>query len=432
MSHATPAKPAGNISEASLLNQAGRLFSRGLIDHLSATGHDIIESRGQGAYLFDINDQAYIDGCCGAGAYNLGRNPEQVQTALQRAARQTDCGNFILISEEKATLAERLAWFMGGNLSCCLFTVVRGEAMDAACKLARGHTGKRQLIAANGGWHGQTGFAMGLSRRPDKDLFGRLIPDQTIVEFNDINAAEKAFNHDTAAFILEPVQAENGCSVADKDYLASLKQLCREYGALLIFDETQTGFGRLGYKFAKDCYGVEPDILLFGEAVTAGVFPMTGLVFTPGVKSFFDIHPLIHLCTFGGHDVGCQVGVRALEIYAETRPWENAAKQGNVLRSHLTKLKDDFPDLISHVHGLGLLLAVTFKEESLARSFCMQAKNCGVLVVQAAVDKKSVVFRPALTLTNGDTGRLMSSVTSAMQALQSSWRPLTFTAESHC
>ncbi len=407
---------AGNL-EQSLLHQAKNLFSQSLVDNLTAAGHDIIETRSQGIYLFDINDKAYIDCYCGAGTYNLGRNCKKVQAELQNAVLNTDCGNFILISEEKADLASHLARFTGNDLSCCLFTVVRGEAMDAACKIARGHTGKKQLIAADGGWHGETGFALGLSRRPDKEQFGRLIPEQTIVEFNNIKEAEKAITHDTAAFILEPVQAENACCIADKEYLEAVRQLCSEHGALLIFDETQTGFGRTGHKFARDYSGVEPDILLFGEAVTSGVFPMTGLMFTPRVKSFFDLHPLIHLCTFGGHDVGCRVGVRALEVYTETRPWENAAKQGKTLLNHLTSLKNDHPDLMTRVNGLGLLISATFADEPLARSFCIHAKKNGFFVAQGLVDPKSVIFRPALTMTDEETGLLIQAVTAAVQAL---------------
>lgn len=409
-----------NIFSEDLYNEAKLLFSEGMVEHLSAGGLDIIESHGEGIYLYDINGKQFIDCYSGASTFNLGRKNMAATNALKSAVHQTDCGNFILVSEEKATLATKLAGFISGDLSCVLFTVVRGEAMDAACKLARGYTGKTELISVDGGWYGDTGFALGLSERPDKNQFGRLIPEQTIVEFNNIEAAEKAIKKNTAAFILEPVQAENGCRTADKKYLQELKKLCRRSGTLLIFDETQTGFGRTGYRFAKDYYGVDPDILLFGEAVTAGVFPMTGMVFTPAVKTFFDLHPLIHLCTFGGHDVGCRVAADMLDIYDEKCPWKEAGNSGGILMGHLRQLQQEHPDIIASVEGVGLLNAMGFKDQDLARAFCVAARNNGLFVVQGLVAKESVVFRPSLTITHGEMDLLMETITDVTKTVSQS------------
>ncbi|HCY87469.1 MAG TPA: hypothetical protein DHV36_20210 [Desulfobacteraceae bacterium] len=295
--------------------------------------------------------------------------------------------------------------------------MVRGEAMDAACKLARGYTGKTELISVDGGWYGETGFSMGLSDRGDKKQFGTLIPGQTIVEFNNIDAAQKSINHDTAAFILEPVQAENHCRKADEKYLRELKLLCEHFGTLLIFDETQTGFGRTGHKFAKDYYGVEPDILVFGEAVTAGVFPMTGLVFTPEVKTFFDAHPLIHLCTFGGHDVGCRVACHMLDQYDAKRPWEQTQKTGKRLMDDLRSLLQDKPEVLDSVSGMGLLVSMRFKDRDVAKDFCVAARNNGLFVVQGAVAKESVVLRPPLTITENEIDQLTDIVKIVMKKI---------------
>lgn len=406
-----------NTLTEELYNEARSLFSEGLVEELISSGRDMIESHGDGIYLYDIDGNRFIDTCSGAGTYNLGRKNRAAADALKRAAGETDHGNFVLISEEKATLANRLAGFLSGDLSCMLFTVVRGEAMDGACKLARGYTGKTELISVDGGWYGETGFAIGLSQRPDKQQFGRLIPEQTIVEFNNIEAARKAINQNTAAFILEPVQAENGCRKADKEYLRELKQLCRNAGALLIFDETQTGFGRTGCKFAKDYYGVEPDILLFGEALTAGVFPMTGLAFTPAVKTFFDDHPMIHLCTYGGHDVGCRVAVQMLDLYTETRPWEQVGHPADRLMMCLKAQQQENPDLVDAVDGLGLLASLRFKTPDMARSYCLSARRNGLFTVQGRVAKESVVFRPPLTITDEETTRLVAAVSTAMKKM---------------
>jgi len=400
-----------------LYEEAKALFSEGLVEHLKAKGLDLIEGQSEGIYINDINGTRFIDCYSASSTYNLGRKNKTVVDSLKSTAKETDCGNFVLVSEEKADLSSKLASFVAGDLNCVLFTVVRGEAMDAACKLARGYTCKTELISVDGGWYGQTGFAMGLSERIDKDRYGRLIPSQTIVEFNNIEAAKKAINKNTAAFILEPVQVENGCRLVDKDYLLGVKEICKHYGALLIFDETQTGFGRTGHKFAKDYYNVNPDIMLFGEAITSGLFPMTGMVFTPIVKSFFDIHPLIHLCTFGGHDVGCRVACKTLEVYEQMRPWIQTNETGSVLLNHLSLIQRLYPDLIHSVSGLGLLNAVTFTKEDLAQLFCVTARNNGFIVVQGLVARESVIFRPPLTITHDEMSQLMELISSTMKSL---------------
>ena len=151
------------------------------------------------------------------------------------------------------------------------------------------------------------------------------------VPFGDAQAAESAVSGRTAAFIMEPIQAENGCREAEKAYYAKIRSLCDRHGAKLIFDETQSGFGRTGSRFFFEQTGVEPDILIVGEAITGGIFPMTAMVFTPELKEFFDVHPLIHLCTYGGHDIGCRVAMSALDEYDRECPWDNARQRGTKL-----------------------------------------------------------------------------------------------------
>lgn len=395
------------IEKSELLEDARAVFSNGMVDELVSKGLDIIEGKSQGLYLVDINGDKYLDCYSGASVYNLGRNDGRINHALTDSVLNTDCGNFVLVSEEKADLSSALAQFSCGELNCFLFTVVRGEAMDAACKLARGYTEKTELISVDGGCYGDTGFAMSLSDIDYQKTYGRLIPDQKRVPFNDIAAVEKAISDKTAAFIIEPVQVENGCRMADKDYLMTVRRLCDKHGALLVFDETQTGFGRTGHKFIADYYGIYPDILIFGEAVTAGCFPMTGIMFTKEVKSFFDAHPLIHLCTFGGHDIGCRVAVKAIEIYRETRPWIAANRNGFTFETFLKKMKERYPALIECISGIGLITSLNFCNEKRAIQFCKTARQAGFIVVQGEMNKTGVIFRPPLTISEDEVNDLM-------------------------
>ncbi len=343
-------------------DRARKLFSSALVDRLESRGAAFWEDKREDSRIFDENGEGRIDCYSGAGSYNLGRKNRALMTELRTAANEIDQGNFVMISEEKALLGKRLDEFLPGNLECVLPGVVRGEGIDAACKLARGYTGRAELITVDGGWYGQTGFAMTLSQRDDKDLYGSLIPEVKTIPFGDSETAKKAISRRTAAFILEPVQVENHCRSAAMEYLREVRKLCRKKGAMLILDETQTGFGRTGSKFAYERYAVIPDILVYGEAITGGVFPMTGIAFTRTLKSFFDAHPLIHMCTFGGHDVGCRVAIRAMDEYDRLKPWQNALLLGEKLLDDTKAVMKKYPEKIKSVNGVGLLVSLEFKD----------------------------------------------------------------------
>lgn len=385
------------VNKKSLLKTAGQVFSKGLVAALAEKGLDFLEGGRSGMDVCDTDGNSYIDCYTSAGSYNLGRNNADLRAELAAAAHRVDQGNFIMLSEEKALLGSRLARFVPGDLESVLYTVVRGEPVDAACKLARGRTGRPELITVDGGWYGQTGFAVTLSQRPGKEVFGSLIPAVTTVPFGDAAALKKAISRKTAAVVMEPVQAENGCRHADAAYYREVRRLCDKKNAYLIFDETQTGFGRTGKKFAYEHYDIVPDILLLGEAMSGGVFPMTALMFTVKTRKFFDVHPLIHMCTFGGHDIGCLVAIKALDLYEDQKPWENAVLMGEKLRAALSRIAAGTAGKVS-VSGMGLLQALRFGDAASAARFCREARRQGLLVVQGEVAPESVVFRPPLTI----------------------------------
>ncbi|MFW5861164.1 MAG: aspartate aminotransferase family protein [Spirochaetota bacterium] len=396
-----------------LIADAQKVFGKGFVKNLTSRGMAWEESGRERSVVSDSNGNEYIDCYCSSGTYNLGRKNPAIAHELKQAIRETDQGNFVMISREKALLSEKLARFTPHTLDCFLFTVVRGEAVDAACKLARGYTGRSELITVDGASYGQTGFAMSLSERSDKNNFDPLIPDIQTIPFNDIDAAGRTITKKTAAVILEPVQAENNCRIADKDYLIALRTFCDKTGTLLIFDESQTGFGRTGEKFASDYFGVLPHIMIIGEALSGGMFPIGALVFTASAKSFFDEHPLIHLLTFGGHDVGCRVAAAALKEYDQIKPWKNAHKQGNVLKDRLKEMAGSNSKLKS-VQGIGLMLSLEFEGVEEAEGFCRSAIQQGVLVKRGEVAKHSVIIRPPLTINDQDLNKIVTGIEKAL------------------
>jgi acetylornithine/succinyldiaminopimelate/putrescine aminotransferase len=405
-----PASPPVEVPSPQLAPSASKRPEPGTRNPEPSSYAGMLECKREGAYIYDQHGNRYLDAHSSAGTFNLGRRPPELVTELKQALRETDLGNFPMISQEKAWLAKTLADFVPGSLECCVFSVTRSEAMDAACKVARGFTGRPELITVDGGWYGQTGFALTLSQREDRDAFGPLIPQVRTIPFGDFEAAAQAISSKTAAVILEPVQAENHCRTAAPAYLQTLERLCQERGALLVLDETQTNFGRTGARFAFEHSDIQPDILILGEALGAGMFPIAATILTQRVNAFLNNHPLLHLSTFGGADIGCRVAKRAIEIYDRERPWINAAAMGGKLLEGLREIAQQPDSPIRHVAGLGLLLSLDLGAPERARAFCKTAARHGLLIVPGEVARHTVVLRPCLTITDTQTQELLEAI----------------------
>lgn len=389
------------------------IFPKARMERLNALGLGFAEGKREGAYVYDTDGRHYVDGYCSAGTFNLGRRPPELIAELKQALCETDIGNFPIVSLEKANLGQALAEFVPGDLECSLFGVMRGEAMDAACKVARGFTGQPRLLSLEGGWHGQSGFALSLSQREDSKLFGPLIPETGILPWGDLNAAKSIIDGRTAAVILEPIQAENYCRQVSEEYVRGLAELCRINGALLVFDETQTNFGRTGAKFAFEVLGVSPDILVLGEALGGGVFPITVTLMTQRVNSFLNKHPLIHLSTFGGADVGCRVALKALELYARLEPWNNAKEQGGILMKGIADLVMAGGSPIRGAVGKGLLISLDLGTPEAAAGFCRNAAANGLILMPGEVAKHTVLLRPSLLINEAETQEIMAAISGA-------------------
>jgi acetylornithine/succinyldiaminopimelate/putrescine aminotransferase len=281
--------------------------------------------------------------------------------------------------------------------------------MDAACKVARGVTGRSKLVGLRGAWHGETAFAMALSSREDKHLFGPGIPAVHQISPEDFAEAAAVVDANTAAVVVEPVQAENGAMSISKEYLRHLGRLCKAAGALLVVDETQTGFGRTGTRFAFPSLGLEPDILVIGEALGGGVFPIAATMMTQKVNAWLNSHPMIHLSTFGGSDVGCKVALEALSLYERTKPWDNAFVAGKRLAKALAAVgsRADIPFVVS---GEGALLALGFHNSAVAGRVLSRMRQKGVLAVEGQVDRSYLLLRPHLLLSDSDIDTMVAAV----------------------
>jgi len=215
-----------------------------------------------------------------------------------------------------------------------------------------------------------TGFALSANGKAHYRWFCEpLMPDFDFVPFNDLEAMRRQVDDDTAAILLEPVQGEAGIFPASPEYLTGLRALCDERGALLIFDEVQTGFGRTGKMFASEHSGVVPDIMTLAKAIGGGIFPNAAIVYRdiPRLVDFVSAHPDFHPTYPGGSDLGCRVSLRVVEQIEERNLCANAAAMGARLRGALEVLQAENPKIIKEVRGLGLMVGLEYIHAGLSQ-----------------------------------------------------------------
>ncbi len=317
--------------------------------------------KGEGARMWDADGKEYLDFVSGIAVNSLGHcHPEVVDAICRQAKKLIHCSNLYYI-EPQVLLAKLLV--ENSAMDKAFICNSGAEANEAAIKLARKYAKlkhgpeKVEIITALKSFHGRTLATITATGQPKYQKGFEPLPGGfKYVPFNDLDALEKAVGPDTCAVMLEPVQGEGGVNVPSRYYLEGAKMLCREHGALLIFDEIQTGLGRTGRFLAYQHYGVEPDILTLAKALGGG-FPIGAMLAKEEVAAAFQ--PGDHSTTFGGNPLACAAGRAALRFLREHDLPRQAAEKGAWLLERLRELR--LPK-VREVRGLGLLVGLELKE----------------------------------------------------------------------
>lgn len=389
----------GRSDPQAIKKQFGDYVSSKKVAFFEAVGVDFIPGRREGAFLWDVTGEKRLINChSNGGVFNLGHRNGELIEILTRSMQELDIGNHHLISEQRARLAARLAELTPGDLTYTVFGVSGGEAIDLAIKIARGYTGKQQVISAIGGYHGHTGLALYTGDSAYFDAFGPRAAGFSQIPFNDIEALENAVTADTAAVILETVPATGGIVIPKQDYMEQVRALCDRRNILLIIDEVQTGLGRTGRLWGIEHFGVAPDIMVLGKGLSGGLYPMTATCFRPELESVFHKDPFIHVSTLGGAEVGVPVVERVLEISADPSFLQNVQQTAEFFAEGFEELKGSYPDQLVGLRQLGLMMGIELSGEFYGPLFSRAAYDMGLLCIYANNDQRIVQFLPPLTV----------------------------------
>jgi len=352
--------------------------------------------RAEGIRLYGPQGASYIDLISGVSVSNIGHAHPAVINAIKE---QATCYSHLMVYGEyiqspQVRYAALLADQLPPLLSSVFFVNSGSEAVEAALKLAKRITSRRELIGCRYAYHGSTHGALSLiGDESFRRSFRPLLPEVRQLDFNDIESLNKITSA-TAAVLVEPVQSEAGVVVPRRGYLEALRARCTETGALLIFDEVQTGFGRTGFLFAFQKYGVVPDILCLAKALGGGM-PLGAIVADPALMEAWQSAPVLgHITTFGGHPVCCAAGMAALQQILAG----NLLEQVKVKEQRFRALLERHPH-IGEIRGTGLLLACELGSEEAAKRFVRLAAEEGVVSDRFLFCGSAFRISPPLTIT---------------------------------
>ena len=358
--------------------------------------------RGQGSWLWDSDQRAYLDFTQGGGANSLGHSPSALVNALAAQARLLINPGFGLHNRGMLNLAQRLCASTGSDQAYLLNS--GSEACEAAIKLARKwgqrhRGGASRIIVANNGCHGRS--LATISASDSASLINRFepqLPGFSHVPFNDLAALHAAVDARTVAIMLEPIQSEAGVIPATVQYLKGVERLCRELGILLILDEVQTGVGRCGTLLAEQSYGVQADIVVLGKGLGGGV-PLAALL-ARGKACCFDVGELTG--THHGNALMTAAGLAVLDSVQDKAFLEHVGETGQHLREGLARLAHRYGH--GEIRGQGLLWGLTLSDDS-ADAVVKAALYEGLLL--NAPQPGCLRFTPALTVSKANIDEML-------------------------
>ena len=374
-------------------------------------------ARAEGSFFYTPEGKRYFDLVAGVSVSNVGHGNSEVIAAVQKQA--ADYMHIMVYGEmverPQVEYARRIAELLPGALDCVYFVSSGAEAVEVALKLAKRYTGRTELISMRRAYHGSTHGAMSMMGAPEgeewKAAFRPLLPDTRAIEFNSFDDL-RYITERTAGVLCEVVQGEAGIRLPNPEWLHALRERCSEVGALLIFDEIQTGMGRTGEMFASTKYGVTPDVVCLAKAFGGGM-PLGGVAANSKILDSFTNNPCLgHITTFGGHPVCCAAGLAALNYLINNHIVEQVEAKGELFE----RLLAGHPH-VKEIRRSGLLMAVELGSSERLYAMMDMFKQMGIMSDWFLYCDTAFRISPPLTISESEIEECCTIIRRALDRL---------------
>ncbi len=353
-------------------------------------------TKAEGVYLYDSSGKRYMDLISGISVSNTGHRHPAIVKAIKD---QVDSYLHLMVYGEyiqspQVKLAGALAALLPEKLNNCYFVNSGSEAVEGALKLAKRFTGRKKIVAFNHAYHGSTHGALSvIGDESYQTPFEPLLPGIDHIEFNSIEAL-KIITAETACVLIEPVQGEAGIFGGTSEFLSALRNRCNETGAMLIFDEIQTGMGRTGTMFAFEKFNLIPDILLLAKGLGGGM-PLGAFMSSHEIMQTLTVNPVLgHITTFGGHPVSCAAALANIEVIINEKLVESVEFKSKLFIDLLSKNR-----AIKHIRSSGLMIALQMDNYAHVKRVIDRCIENGVILDWFLFNDSSIRIAPPLIIT---------------------------------
>jgi ornithine--oxo-acid transaminase len=343
---------------------------------------DAVLTKGKGIWVWDVEDRKYLDFLSGYSAVNQGHCHPRIVKCVQSQAKRLTLTSRAFRNDQWPLLAQELTALTGYEMVLPMSS--GAESIETAIKCARKWAYQKkgvpqdqaEIIACSNNFHGRTVTIISFSTEPlYRNDFGPFTPGFKVIPYGDVEALRQAVTSNTAAFLVEPIQAEAGILIPPEGYLKKAQEVCAANNVLFIADEIQTGLGRTGKIFACEHEGVKADMVVIGKSLGGGCYPISAALSSREILGVFK--PGEHGSTFGGNPLACAVAREALRVLQDEKLVESAALMGDYFLAKLKKIRSKH---IKEVRGKGLLVGIELRPEAGgARRFCEELKKEGLL-----------------------------------------------------
>ncbi len=378
-----------------------------------------VEMRAEGCYLYDHEGRQFLDCLGGYGVFSLGHRHSKIVEAVKAQLDRMPLSGKAFFNRPLADVSERLSQLAPGDLRYSFFCNSGAEAAEGALKFAKGATGRRRIVSTFGGYHGKTmGTLATTGREKYRAPFEPLLEHVAFIPYGDVEALS-AIDEQTACFIVEPIQGEGGIIVPPEGYLRAAREACDRAGALLIFDEIQTGLCRTGKFFGCQHEDVAPDLMTLAKSLGGGVLPVGAFLGTPAIwEKMFAENPLLHTSTFGGNELACVAALATLDTMVEERLDERAAAMGARFLESLRQMAERHTGLVAEARGRGLMIGVEFTMDEVGELVVAQMLKRGMCAAYTLNNPRVLRIEPPLIISEAQIDQAVEILDASLTETQ--------------
>jgi putrescine aminotransferase len=359
------------------------------------------------SWFIDHRGQKYLDLLGGYGIYNVGRRHPKIIEAVQTQLSKQALHSQELLDPLRSYCAHLLSMIAPRDhkrvLRKCFFTNSGTESVEACLKLSFLHTGRKKVLAVINAFHGKTLGSLACTYKETfRGPFKNVLYHTTHIPLNDIPTLEKVFEEsgkDFACFMMEPIQGEGGIYVSQKAYLQRARELCDQYGVVLVFDEVQSGMGRTGKWWSCQHFDVCPDLMAIGKAFGGGIMPVGACIGTDEVWQKYVEQPFVLTTTFGGNPLALSASIATINVILEENIISETAVKGELFMLGLKRISEKYPKILKDVRGIGMMIGIEFGENRFGVEFSKEMFSNHVLVAGTLANAQTIRVEPALTIT---------------------------------